>query len=176
MVALVRALEQVALKPRTRARGADVALPDFPDRLGALGVVVAIARSPSLETYGVDAQTMDRVVKPLIGASSSAATFNGPTRTGRRLALEAFANMVLGGGWESLAPSIPERTAVLDYVRAAERPEWALKRSARAADAFDRLFGGGMLAAVEDDVDGDASRAREAIEKRFAWISRLGPR
>ena len=38
------------------------------------------------------------------------------------------------------------------------------------------LFGGGMLAAVEDDVDGDASRAREAIEKRFAWISRLGPR
>ena len=42
--------------------------------------------------------------------------------------------------------------------------------------AIDRLFGGGMLAAVEDDVDGDASRAREAIEKRFAWISKLGPR
>ena len=42
--------------------------------------------------------------------------------------------------------------------------------------AIDRLFGGGMLAAVEDDVDGDASRAREAIEKRFAWLSKLGPR
>ena len=175
MVDLARRLEQVALKPRTRARGADVALPDFPERLGALGAVLAIARSDSLEAYGVDAQTMDRVVKPLIGASRNA-TFGGPTRTGRRLALEAFANMVLVGGWESLAPSIPERTAVLDDVRAAERPDWALKRSARAADAFDRLFGGGMLAAVEDDVDGDASRAREAIEKRFAWISKLGPR
>ena len=84
--------------------------------------------------------------------------------------------MVLGGGWESLAPSISERVAVLDNVRAAKRPEWALKRPARAADSFDRLFGGGMLAAVENDVDGDASRAREAIEKRFAWISKLGPR
>ena len=40
----------------------------------------------------------------------------------------------------------------------------ALKRPARAADSFDRRFGGGMLAAVEDDVDGDASRAREAID------------
>ena len=56
----------------------------------------------SLEAYGVDAQTMDRVVKPLIGASRNA-TFGGPTRTGRRLALEAFANMVRGGGWESLS-------------------------------------------------------------------------
>ena len=37
MVDLARRLEQVALKPRTRARGADVALPDFPERLGALG-------------------------------------------------------------------------------------------------------------------------------------------
>ncbi len=149
-------------------------LPDFPRCLGALGVVLAIARSESLETYGVDAQTMTRVVKPLIGASSSAATFNGPTRTGRRRALEAFASMVESGGWDGVASPGPGRAAVLGAVQNARRPEWALKRSASAAaDAFDRLFGGGMLAAIRGD--GDAAAFKQALEKRFAWIRSLGP-
>ena len=52
----------------------------------------------------------------------------------------------------------------------------AIPEQVPKADGDNVIFVISVLGFVENDVDGDASRAREAIEKRFAWLSKLGPR